>query len=96
MEKKALQDVSSEQPSVQTVPSVKLELTESSARYTLLALREQNQNLQNLCNDESIDEDERFFHANDLMESSIAYDEIKKECVEIFGEQILIHNHELL
>ena len=76
--------------------TVNIELTESNARYTLLALRELNAKLHTLSHDESIDEDERFFHANDLMESSRAYEKLEKASVETFGEQILIHNHETL
>jgi hypothetical protein len=73
-----------------------IELSESNARYTLLALRELNQKLYKLAHDESIDEDERFFHANDLMEASRAQDKLENICVSIFGEQILVHNHEVL
>ena len=76
--------------------TVNLELTESNARYTLLALRELNEKLHALSHDESIDEDERFFHANDLMEASRAYEKIEKSAIEIFGDQILVHNHETL
>lgn len=73
-----------------------IEVTESNARYTLLALRELNERLQILSNDESIDEDERFFYANDLMEASRAHEKIEKICKSIFGEQILEHSHEVL
>jgi len=73
-----------------------IELTESNARYTLLALRELNEKLHNLSHDESIDEDERFFHANDLMEASRASDKIENICKSIFGEQISEHSHEVL
>jgi hypothetical protein len=76
--------------------TVNLELTESNARYTLLALRELDEKLHALAHDESIDEDERFFHANDLLEASRAYDKIEKACVSIFGDQVLEHNHETL
>ena len=76
--------------------TVKIELTESNARYVLLALRELNQKLQALAHDEDIDEDERFLHANDLMESSRAYDKIEKESVAEFGAKVLEHGHELL
>jgi hypothetical protein len=76
--------------------TVNLELSESNARYTLLALRELDEKLHALAHDESIDEDERFFHANDLLEASRAYDKIEKACVIIFGEQVLDHNHETL
>lgn len=76
--------------------TVNLELTESNARYTLLALRELNERLHALSHDETLDEDERFFHANDLMETSRAYEKIEKSSVKIFGNQILVHNHEVL
>ena len=76
--------------------TAKIELTESNARYTLLALRELNNKLQTLALNDDIDEDERFFHANDLMESSRAYEKIEKEAVAIFGSKVLEHNHELL
>ena len=76
--------------------TVNLELTESNVRYTLLALRELNNKLHALAHDENIDEDERFFHANDLMEASRAHEKVEQESIKIFGAQILIHNHETL
>jgi hypothetical protein len=76
--------------------TVTIELTESNARFTLIALRELNEKLQDLSNDESIDEDEQFFYAYDLMESSRAYEKIEKLCVDAFGTRVLEHNHDAL
>jgi hypothetical protein len=76
--------------------TAKVELSESNARYTLVALRELNEKLNNLSHDENIDEDERFFHANDLMEASRALEKIEAVCVSMFGEQILVNDHEVL
>ncbi|VAW72452.1 hypothetical protein MNBD_GAMMA10-2234 [hydrothermal vent metagenome] len=76
--------------------TTKIEFTESNARYTLLALRDLNEKLYSLAHNESIDEDERFFHANDLMESSRAYEKMEKKFIEIFGDNILKHNYDVL
>jgi len=73
-----------------------VELTESNARYVLLALRELNAKLEALAHDDEVDEDERFFHSNDLMESSRAYDKLEKAAVAVFGKAVLEHSHELL
>jgi hypothetical protein len=76
--------------------TVQIELTESNARYVLLALRELTQRLQALSNDETVDEDERFLHANDLMEASRAYDKVEAAAVGVFGPRVTEHGHELL
>ncbi len=76
--------------------NVDISFSESNARYTLLALRDLNEKLHSLAHDENIDEDERFFHANDLMESSRVYKNLENACITAFGEQILEHNHETL
>ena len=76
--------------------TVKIELTESNARYGLLALRELNQKLQALAHDDGVEEDERFFHVNDLMEASRDYDNIERESVATFGNKVLEHSHQLL
>ena len=73
-----------------------VELTESNARYVLLALRELNAKLEALAHDNDLDEDERFFHSNDLVEASRAYDKLEKAAVEVFGKAVLEHSHELL
>jgi hypothetical protein len=76
--------------------TVNLELSESHARYTLLALRELTEKLNALAHDQSLEEDARFFYANDLMEASRAYDKIKAASVGVFGKKILEHTHETL
>jgi hypothetical protein len=76
--------------------TVQVELTESNARFVLLALRELTQRLQSLSDDEGVDEDLRFLHANNLMEASRAYEKLEAAAVGMFGPRVTEHGHELL
>ncbi|WP_276682290.1 hypothetical protein [Thalassolituus oleivorans] len=77
------------------IRELEIKLNDWEARYVLESLSKEMERLKTI-NTQSEDEDEAADAGNDFMEISSLYENVSKNAVEIFGEQILNFGREQL